>query len=216
MEDYEKCLNFITFLCSDFLDENDISEHEFMKGWYFTRTRNLSPDKYLNLIQNCYKHSIKTFDSAINDNLLLLFYNNEIELDLCIFDTFCITANLIIEKIRLNYDITFFDKNFISKYSTIFTLIYPNENIETPKYVVGDIPITNDSSVLLYSVIVNPEQYRDLDENSRFCYNISTEKNECNKNVGHEIYNIIMNNNFNLIYLYEYFENLNIFENFEF
>lgn len=78
IEEYEKCLNFVTLLYSNILEEYDLPEYEYMINWNIDNTFNLSADEYLNLILNCYKHNIKIHKRLLAetyyDNLLLSFF----------------------------------------------------------------------------------------------------------------------------------------------
>lgn len=227
MEEYKKCYNFITSLCSDFLEENEVPEYEFMNEWYYhIKTNRITPNNYLNFIQNCYKYGIKRA-TFIGDISLLSFFNDEMEFDLeqelkkdvGMFNSEAIKADRVIEKIRSNYDITFFDEKIILRYSQIFDLIYYNKNINSDiNYNYRDLYSYNNidvNNVFFLSVMCQPNNYRYLGENAKFYYGPYVKK-ECNLNLGQEICDIIVNNNFNLIYLYEYYGNLHIFENFDF
>ena len=219
-QEYESVLNIIKLLSTDKITEYNI-EVESYKNWKI-KILYLPPDDFLNIIKNCYLHKLNlNLDIKSCDIQILYYLDNSSELTLDMFDSRAICSNPVMNKIREQYDIVFFSRDFVSCNSLIFSKIY-SEDV-TEQYYLSDSDyeseddfeskiIPSQKTVSLCDVLANPNNYIYLDHNIKFKYNDDDELDLHNQSHFIEIYHIIKEGNYNIVYLYDKYGDLQIME----
>ena len=123
-------------------------------------------------------------------------------------------SDLIIDKIRNEYDIGYFDWNLVKKYYSIFKQIYYlGEDLDLDSDDTDDIS-NIESCIILSKFIEDRPLYQNVNlEDCTFKY-FSSDDYIVDKHEGLILYNIINDNNFNIVYLYDYYGNLEVLQKF--
>lgn len=123
---YPNIINFIKLLASDiYYEPIDIP---CLKKWKFRMFSSLmTPNEYFNLIYNLHEHKITfsnniEYDCTADLSAIEYFKNNEYSEGM--FYSICIKSDIIKNKIRQDFDISFFDPELVSDRIDIFQDIY--------------------------------------------------------------------------------------------
>lgn len=216
LEEYEILANFLDLITSTFIEEEQIIEHSFFKNWLLYPRFPLNNILFLYI--NCYKYpGIISEDYYLkqSDYKAINFYNNDEILDLCVFESVLMYSDLIIDKIRNEYDIDYFDWNFVKKYYSRFKQIYYlGEDLDSDDTDDTDDISNTESCIILSKFIKDRTLYQNVNlEDCTFKY-FSSNDYIVDKHEGLILYNIINDNNFNIVYLYDYYGNLEVLQKF--
>lgn len=212
IDEYEIIVNFLDLITSTFIKEEQIIDNSYFENWNMELL--FSHKNSLFLYMNCYKYPKinKKLNMRPSDYKLLNFYDGNEDLDWSMFDSNLIYSDLIKNKIRNEYDISYFDCDFVKKYYNIFKNIY---DLEPKPEKIETVFNIKDNTIVLSEISRNTELYRNINPED-YTFKYVSEKDEIiDPSNALILYNLIMENNFNIVYIYDYYGDLLVLQKFD-